>query len=160
MNQVVKHEKYGEISYEESAWTGRKALSINGVPLNKISKKEFQTQDGKTATVTGNFLWGANLVIDGETISLTPRIKWYEIALCLLPFILIMVWGNVPSLCRIIPVVGGALGGFISALFSCLGLIFIKKMKTVGLKLLVALAAIVVTFGICVAIAYVILGAM
>lgn len=157
MNQVVKHEKYGEISYEESVWTECKSLAINGVALNKISKKEFQTQDGKTATVTGNFLWGANLLIDGETINLTPRVKWYEIVLCILPFILIVIWGNNVTLCRIIPVVGGAFGGFFSALFSCLGLIFIKRMKTVGLKILVALAVIAVTFGVCVAIAQVVL---
>lgn len=160
MKQVIQHEKYGEITYEESSWTGRKSLSINGAPLEKVSKKEFRTQDGKTATIGGNFLIGATLLIEGESIRLTPKIKWYEIALCIIPFILILVWGNVAALVKIVPVVGGAIGGAISALMSVLSLFVMKSVKLTWQKVLIGVCFVAVTFGICCGIGLVILGAM
>ena len=36
MNEKIQNEKYGEILYDENFWTGRKSLSVNGVPLNRI----------------------------------------------------------------------------------------------------------------------------
>lgn len=149
MKQTIQHEKYGEILYDENFWTGKKTLSINDTPLTKISKKEFQTENGTIGAIKGNFLLGANLLIDNETISLTPKIKWYEIVLCILPFILIMVWGNTIALCKIVPVVGGAIGGGLSALLSCVGLCLMRMVKPIWAKLLIGFATIAVTFGIC-----------
>lgn len=160
MKVVIQHETYGEIVYEESFWVGKKTLTINGVEATKISKKEVQMPDGKTAQIQGNFLYGACLVIGAESIRLTPKIKWYEIALAILPFVLIMVWGNVVALCKIVPVVGGAIGGGISALFSILGLLLIKSVKPIWLKILIAVAVVGVTFGICCGIGYAILGVL
>lgn len=149
MKETIQHEKYGEILYDENFWTGRKELSINGVQLKRISRKEFQMDNGTKATVKGSFLFGAKLAVENDTIQLTPTIKWYEITLCILPFLLVMIWGNVPALCEIIPVVGGAIGGFISALLSFVGLFFMRSVKPIWAKLLIALATLAVTFGIC-----------
>lgn len=160
MKQVINHEKYGEIIYEEGFWLGKKWLTVNGVPLNKISKREFQMQDGSILKIQGNFLRGASLVIGTETINLTPKVKWYEVALCLIPFLLIMVWGNVVALCEIVPVVGGAIGGGISGALSFLGLVFIKNVKPIWLKILIAIAVTGVTFGICCGIGYAIVGSV
>ncbi len=159
MKQTIQHERYGEILYSENFWTGRKSLSFNGVPLTRISRKEFQTENDGTGTIKGSFLTGAYLSINGENIQLTPKIKWYEIVLCLLPFILIMVWGNSVALCKIVPVVGGAIGGGLSALLSFTGLFFMRSVKPVWAKILIALAAIGVTFGVCCGIGYAIVGA-
>ncbi len=160
MKQKIQNEKYGEILYNENFWTGKKSLSINGTPLTKISRKEFQTENGTVGTVKGNFLSGASLLIDGETIRLTPKITWYEIVLCLLPFILVMIWGSSVELCKIVPVVGGAIGGGLSALLSCVGLLFMRSVKPIWAKILIALAAIGVTFGVCCGIGYAIVGAL
>ncbi|MDE7439714.1 MAG: hypothetical protein K2N23_04325 [Clostridia bacterium] len=160
MKEVIQNEIYGEIVYEESFWTGKKTLTISGVAANKISKKEFRLPDGRTATVQGNFLQGACLLVESESIRLTPKIKWYEIALAIIPFLLIMVWGNVVALCEIVPVVGGAIGGGLSALFSVAGLVLIKRVKPIWLKALIALAVTGVTFGICCGIGYAILSSL
>ncbi|MDE6618599.1 MAG: hypothetical protein K2K13_06215 [Clostridiales bacterium] len=160
MKTVIQHETYGEIVYDEGAWTGKKSVSIGGAQLEKLSKKEFKMQDGTTVTVNGGFLQGANLNIKGENIALTPRVKWYEIALCILPFLFVMIWGNVTALCRIIPIVGGAIGGGISGLFSVLGLWGMKSVKPIWLKLLIAFGSLAITIAICYGIAIAILAAI
>lgn len=157
MKQTIQHEKYGEILYNENFWTGKKSLSMNGVPLTKISKKEFQTANGVTGTVTGSFLSGACLSIGGETIRLTPKITWYEIVLCLLPFILIMIWGNVVELCLIVPVVGGAIGGAISGMLSVVSLFVMRSVKPVWAKILIGIGFVGATFGICCGIGFAII---
>lgn len=160
MKQTIQHEKYGEILYEESALSGKKTISMGGVPLEKISKKEFKMQDGTTATVNGNVLTGATLNVNGETITLSSKVKWYEIVLCIFPLLLTLIWGNSTALCEIVPVVGGAIGGAIGGMFSVLGLYGIRLVKPIWLKILIALAALGVTFGICAGIGYAIISAL
>ncbi|MDE6200572.1 MAG: hypothetical protein K2M47_01650 [Clostridiales bacterium] len=160
MRTAVQHQTYGEIVYDESAWTGKKSVSIGGTPLQKISKKEFQMQDGSKVIANGGFLQGASLSINGETIALTPRVKWYEIVLCILPFLLTITWGNIPALCAIIPIVGGAIGGGIGGLFSVLGLWGMKSVKPIWLKIIIALASFAATFGICYGIGFAIVSAL
>lgn len=157
MKQTIQHEKYGEILYNENFWTGKKSLSMNGAPLTKISKKEFQTANGVTGTITGSFLLGACLSIEGETIRLTPKITWYEIVLCILPFILIMIWGNVVALCQIVPVVGGAIGGAISGMLSVVSLFVMRSVKPVWAKILIGIGFVGATFGICCGIGFAII---
>lgn len=159
MKQIVQDETYGEIIYEESFWLGKKSISIGGVSLERISKKEFRLQDGSTAYLSGGFLHGASLSLNDKTISLTPKVKWYEIALCILPILLTLTWGNIYELCAIVPVVGGALGGAIGGIFSVLGLYFIRSVKPIWLKIVIAIASLVITFGICSGIGYAILSA-
>mgnify|MGYP003319439936 FL=1 len=38
MRVVVNHETYGEIVYEESFWTGKKEISVGGIPLFEVRK--------------------------------------------------------------------------------------------------------------------------
>lgn len=160
MKKIIQHETYGEILYEESIWTGKKYLTIGGEALEKLSKNQFKMQDESIATIIGNTLKGASLNIKGETISLTPKIKWYEIALCILPLLLTLTWGNIPALCAIVPIVGGAIGGAIGGAFSVLGLFLLRSVKPIWLKILIALASLAITFGICCAIGYAIVGAL
>lgn len=159
MKQALQHEKYGEIVYEENFWTGKKSIAINGVSLTKVTKKEYQMSDGTTVTITGNFLQGASLIIDSEIIRLTPKWKWYEMILFVLPFALIMVWGNVVELCKIVPVVGGAIGGAISGLTSFIGLFLMRSVKPWWLKVLIGLLVTGITFGICCGIGFAIVTA-
>lgn len=154
MKKIIQHQTYGEIVYEESAWLGKKSVSIGGIPLEKISKKEFKMQDGSTVTVNGGFLQGSTLNIQGETIELTLKIKWYEIMLCIFPLLLTLTWGNSRALCSIIPIVGGAIGGGIGGLFSMICLLCIKCVKPIWLKIIIAIAFFAVTFGICCGIGY------
>ena len=160
MKTVIQHETYGEIVYDESAWTGKKSVSIGGAPLDKVSKKEFKMQDGTDVTVNGGFLQGASLDIKGEKIVLSPCVKWYEIVLYVLPFLFVVIWGNVPALCMIIPIVGGAIGGGISGLFSVLGLLGMKSVKPIWFKLLIGFASLAITIAVCYGIGVAILSAL
>lgn len=157
MKNTVKNDKLGEIVYEESFWTGKKNLTINGKPITKLSKDTFKTEDEQTITLKGNYLYGTKATIGGEIIELTPTVKWYEIVLSLLPFIVVLVWGNVVALCQIIPIVGGAIGGLVSGIITILNLLVIKGIKQIWLKIIVSLAMLVAAFLICYLIALVIL---
>ena len=149
MENTVQHEKLGTITYEESFWTGRKSLSLNGNKLNQVSKNVFQTPDGTTITLKGNFLLGTKATVGTETIVLSPALKWYEIVLSIVPFIFIVVWGNVVTLCKIIPIIGGALGGAFCGLFIVLNLFFIKKVKNIFIKILITIGCFGLCFLIC-----------
>lgn len=149
MKQIIKNEELGEITYEESFWTGKKSLNINGKPLEKTSKTTFRLENGENAYLKGGYLQGATLIIGSQSVKLTPPVKWYEIVLSLLPFIFIMVWGNVAALCAIVPVVGGAIGGAISGALGVLNLFIIKGVKPVWAKILISVASFAIVFLIC-----------
>lgn len=160
MKETITHNTIGKIEYFESFWTGKKTLTINDVPLQKISKKDFVLPDGAQLSVGGNYLTGSYLQTAMERIPLTPRVKWYEIVLSVLPFLLILVWGNIPALCQIVPVVGGAISGAISAVFSIVNLFIIKGIKPVWLKILISVGVLAVTYLICFLCGWAILSAL
>ena len=118
IKEIIKDEKYGEIIYNENAWTGKRICLLS------------------------------------------QGLKWYEYVLSVLPFILILIWGNSVALCEIVPVVGGFVGGLISAVFSFLNLIILKKLKNIWLKVLVSVVTLGLTFLVCFLIALAILGAV
>ncbi len=160
MKNVVQSENYGEIVYEENFWTSSRKICFNGEALEKVTRKEFRTQSGEQVYVKGSFLTGVKLNVGGGEITVTPTIKWYEAALALLPFILIMVWGNVVALCKIVPVVGGVIGGAISGLTSVASLFFMRSVKPVWLKIVIGLVFVAATFGICCGIGFAIVSAL
>ena len=160
MKNIIKNEKYGEIIFEENFWTGKKNIVIDGKPLTKVDKTTYKTEDDKTVSLSGNFLYGCKMTLEGETIELSPAVKWYEYVLSFLPFVLIMVWGNISALCQIVPVVGGAIGGFVSAIFCCVNLFIIKKFRQWWLKLIISIITLGLTFLVCYLIALAILAVM
>lgn len=162
MKKIINHEIYGEICYSESEWTGRKKLTVNGRELQKDSKKTFLLiKDGKTISIEqkGSFFSGVSLVIDNETIEITKPCKWYEFALAIIPFAFVIIWGNIPASVNIFPVVGGAIGGGITALIGIYGLSVSSKMKKWYFKVLVGVCAAALSILICYLIAIAILSA-
>lgn len=159
MKKVIQHPELGEITYEESFWTGSKKLFINGEELTKKSRNVFETSDGKTITLKGNILSGTKAEVDGNTVEIEPATKWYEYVLSFLSFAFVLIWGNVTALCEIFPIVGGALGGLISAIFSVLNLYLIKKTYKLWLKLVISLASFVIAVLLCYLLALAILSA-
>ena len=127
----------------------RKNSSLEERNLQKSPKKTFQTNDGQILTLKGSYLSGVTLESNDIQVKLTPTVKWYEIVLSILPFILIMVWGNSVTLCTIIPVVGGAIGGAISGVAAVLNLFVIKGVNKVWLKILISVGVLILTFLIC-----------
>ena len=149
MKKTIKVESIGEFTYDEGFWTGKKELSLDGKALEKTSKTTYKLADGKIVEVQGNFLMGANLKVDNQSYEIFPMLKWYEYILTCLPLILICVWGNLIYLCKIVPIVGGAIGGLISGLMSCLNLFVIKMAKPFWLKILIGIGVAGVTFLLC-----------
>ena len=144
MTEITNHEKYGRIVYTESFWLGKKTISVNGKLGQKIAKNAYLI-DGKAATIKGSYLYGSDLFIEGEKVEIVKRPKWYELLLALIPFIFIVIWGSVPSLVEIFPVVGGALGGLIGALGGIYSVMLTKKMNTLFTKVLIGIGFAIAT---------------
>lgn len=156
MRIFVDHPDYGQIVYDENAWTGKKRLFICGLEAEPISKREFWV-NGKRAVLGGSFLTGANLLIDDKFIVLSPKPKWYEIVLAWIPFVFLLIWGNSVTLCSIFPVVSGALGGAIGGVAAMSSLVLMKKSRSVLNKVLIGVASFVATILVAYAIAIMIL---
>ena len=159
MKTVIHHPTYGEIVYDESFWTGKKTLMINGATCFAISKKEFLVDDQKVL-LSGNLYSGIRLSIDQETIEISPRPAWYEVVLAILPLLFLLTWGNSPALCAIFPVVGGAIGGAIGAVFSLCSLLLMKKSKSTATKLLIGIGMFALTLLVAFVLALLILSMM
>ena len=144
MKNVVQHQTYGEIVYNESFWTGKKELTVNGVAAQPISKKEYSV-NGKKAILKGSFLMGSSLHIEGEAIQLSPKISWYEVIFAILPFLFLITWGNSVALCAIFPVVGGAIGGALGGISAVMSLLFMKMQKSPLAKILTGIIATAAT---------------
>ena len=144
MQEHIQHPIYGDIVYKESIWTGKKELWVNEQLAAPISKKAFVIS-GQSGVVEGSYLTGAKLLINNDAIVISPKPKWYEVALAGLPFIFLMLWGNNPSLCAIFPVVGGAIGGALGGMAAVFSLLFSKKTNSVIKKLLTGLGVFAAT---------------
>ena len=148
MKTTIHHSTYGFITYEESAWTGKKIITIGGVTLVKIKKNVFQytpvlgdpfatAPEGEestplpstvTVTVKGNYIGGVSLVIGEETIPLTIKASALDITLGVIPAALFLIF-----------ILGGALGGALSAVIG-MGLITLLKNRTKTIyKILISL---------------------
>jgi hypothetical protein len=149
MQITVNHPTYGRIEYEESFWTGKKQIYINGAPLEKQSKKTYFfafNGECKTCTLTGSYLGGAKLTVGSDTIQISRPPKAYETALSVFICVLLIVWGNSIALCSIIPVAGGAIGGAIAGLAAVTNTLLIKQKEAIWQKLLITLGLLVAAF--------------
>lgn len=149
MKVIVTNEKYGEFVYEESVWTGKKELFLNGEKLEKNSKNVFFMSNGDAVYLKGNYLSGVNVTINDETFPLMSALKWYDILLSLLPFILVLIWGNSRGLVNIVPIVGGAIGGLFGGLGTGINLLLSKSIKNIWLKIVITILVTGLTFLIC-----------
>ena len=158
MKTIVQHPIWGQITYNENIWTGKKSIALNRLVAQRVSKKEFLI-DNKRALIDGDYLRGATLYFDNETIELSPKPKWYEIALSLLPILFLLTWGNNPSLCAIFPVIGGALGGALGGFAIIISLMLMKKTQATITKVLIGIGILAATvlIGYVFALAYILL---
>lgn len=161
MKKTIMHQTYGEIVYEEGIWSGKKTITINGTALQKAKKNVYMLADEENVQVTlrGSVLTGASLNIRGEEICVFAKPAWYDWLLSFLPLALIMIWGNSISLCSIIPVVGGAIGGALGGVGLVVTMFLIRE-KGIVHKLLTALLATLITFAAGAALGYLIVFAL
>ena len=76
MNIIKEIENIGTVRYEESFWTGKKSLFLNGVPLTKLSKTEFEYAKDEVVmkfSLNGSVLSGVNVVVNGARYELLQK---------------------------------------------------------------------------------------
>ena len=152
MKIVIQHQRFGEIIYSENFWTGKKNISVGGYQLQKVNKTTYAVPGGPAEAVVyvkGNLFTGVSLSVMGEVVPVTPATQWYEYAMCVQMFLLVMIWSNVPALFNIIPIVGGAVGGAISGLFIVINIFLMKKTNSVLVKIAIWLGMNVLMFASC-----------
>ena len=157
MIKEFESKEFGKVIYEESFWSGKRRITINGVVLSKDTKTTYvgMINDALVKVrVVGNFLKGCSLFVNDEYFTVSLPAAWYEYVLGLLPFILVLVWGNSVELCSIVPVVGGAVGGGISGVASVGSLMLLKNTKNVLLKIAIGLGILIATFTVCAVLGY------
>ena len=162
MKKEISHPVYGQIVYEENIWTGKKTVCVNGTPLRQLMKNTYTLPWGATEVpviTKGGFMGGVVLQIESEEIRIFQKPTWYDWALCLLPFLLIVIWGNSVQLCSIVPVVGGALGGGLGG--AGLGLAMaLTREKPLLRKIVIALLVTAGTFAVGAALGFAVLMAL
>ena len=153
MNYTVNDERLGRIDYQENFWTGKREIVINGRPLKKGKNNTvFEYSDGetvRTVKVKGNVITGMSITMDGVTAEVIKKPKWYEFALSAIIVAFIMVWGNSPELFAILPLIGGAIGGGVSAMWACAYLVFTRKELPLWKNLLIWLGCLLGTILTC-----------
>ena len=152
MKLEIQNDVYGKIVYEEGFWSGKKTITINGTPLIKLNKKSYLykvNDESITVGLKGSFLTGVSMTVGDEQIQLVTKPEWYVIALSIAMFVFVMTWGNSVTLCKIFPIVSGAIGGLISAACAMANIIFAKKTSKAIFKILIGLAFFAVTLIVC-----------
>lgn len=148
--------------YTESAWTGKRTLTVDGKPAIKLGKKKFATEDengNRTEyDIVGSYLTGITVKSSTGEKTVLAKNAWYDwvfaaLSLIGIPFGVIFC---------------GAIGGGLSALFCLLGAFFIIGIARSGLpkgvkivvQLVIAVIANCLWFGLWYIIAVMILSAV
>ena len=139
----------GEIIYTESVFSGRKKIFVNGKELKKQSKNVYVTENGEQVLLNGNFYQGMTLTIGGNKYQVSEKLKWYDYLTFILPILFNIIWGNSVTLCKIVPIIGGAIGALICGLLGAFGLVTIKKCSTIWQRTLVVIGTFVLSVLIC-----------
>ena len=146
---AVKHERYGNITYDENFWTGRKVLTVDGKVLKRVSKNSFLHYLGPNDSIhfiiSGSIFTGVSLKVGNESIQIIEKTKWYEYALAIMMLVFNFIWGNSKELNEIFPIVGGGIGGFLTAFIALPSLIFMKKAKKPVYKVLIGIAGFAIS---------------
>ena len=137
MKQIFDVPELGEVVYEESFWTGRKKISVNGGVLEKVDKKTFMMPNGECLYVIGNSIKGVKIVYNEQPVATIKGATWYEIVLCVFGMVTLIMWGNSVSLCKLFPIVGGGFGGALAAVGNSLALYFMRKVTKPIYKILI-----------------------
>ena len=165
MKAVTQNEFIGEIVYEESFWTGKRTISVNGVKWerSKHDKKEYfhETAEGKEVlTLKGNYLTGISVWYKGRVVEVLSKPTWYEILIAIFPLIFVCIWGNAEPLVMIFPIIGGAIGGFVSALGGATAMLVMRSMKVTKQKILVGCAISLGSIIVCGMLGYILIIAL
>lgn len=152
MRRVFNDSELGEIIYEEGLFSGKKRICINKKEAHKVDKTTYSYHDGEKLVIIGlqgGLFSGVSMKYLNRKIQLVSRSKWYEYLFMIFPLIFVLIWGNSAKLTLLFPVIGGAIGGVISAFCGWISMYFIKKCDKWWLKIIVGLLCCFITISIC-----------
>ena len=150
MKEIIQHEKYGTIEFSEGNIIANRKITVNGQELEKKSNKLFYLDNDTPVTVTGSLFSGVKLEINGDKVQISNPGKWYEIAIYIIGFVILLVWSNSYALCSILPMIGGAIGGLLYAIPAVIGFAFSVKQKNPILKITITLCSVLLGLILCV----------
>lgn len=148
----IDNTPYGNIYYEEGFFSGKKKVFINNQELEKVNKLNFiyHAPEGDIPVrLKGNYLLGVKLFFNNDNstgIEVIPHITWYEILIAVFMLVFGLVWGNVPQLVVIIPLIGGIIGVCIAVITTIFAVFFMRKVNHPLYKVLIGLAGFVCMF--------------
>ena len=152
MKKIIETEKYGVIKFKESILTGKKRITIDGVQLKKGEEDFYYGNingDYSICKVESSVFKGVKIEVNREEFVITGMMKWYEYILVLLPFIVIITWGNCPRLCSFVPIIGGFIGGVLSFICSLITLVYIRRSNSLVFKIVFSLIMLSFSLFIC-----------
>ena len=155
MKAVIQHPVYGEIAYAQGALNGR-SLTIGGVPLRRVSSTDYEYSPPgappEPVRLYGNFLTGVSLSLRGEEIPVIPRLCWPQAVFSALIFAAVLLWNMIPALMRLLPTVGGALGGLVGGIAAVVNVNLIRR-RPLWLGALISLGMAALAILVCAALA-------
>ena len=120
----------GTILYEESVWTGKRKIFLNGKELKKVNKKTFVYEEGgekKEFIVDGNIFKGIGI----SSSDLSD------------PVIISKPMGVLDYIFFVLPIVPavffGAVGGFVGGVTAAASLAVVPKTKPLWLKIVLGI---------------------
>lgn len=153
--KIELESKYGHISYYERPFQGTRIIKIKDEELKRIDKYKYTYgKDKRKVEVFGNFLSGINLEINGQFIEILPAPKIREYLICAIPFFLLTLWGSIPFLTNIIPLLGSVWGAAINAGLFVIVLIIERMNYKLLNKIIVISIFTLISFLICFLIGY------
>lgn len=159
MIKELNVEGLGNLVYEENFWTGKRTVKLNGVTLEKRNKTTFAGEvegESVVANLYGNWFTGLDIECGEHKVNVIPKTLPMEYFFFIVIFMLDIIWGNSIELCKIVPVVGGAIGGAISGFGGVLTLIYSKQTNDKSNKLMIGISGIIATFLACALVGYII----
>ena len=152
MKDVCYIDGMGIVTYSENILTGKKRIFLDDIELDKVKKFNYSKLiNGKliNATTYGNILVGCKVYIGDHIILVTRPPRWYEWLLGFLPalFSFILIFFNMDRIASFnaMPIICSGLSLGISTLISYFGVIYIRSMKKMYLKLVLSLGILVLS---------------
>ncbi len=146
-------EGVGLINVKGNKFTGKFSLSVDGKPMSPVGKRRFELGQGSDKlilTIDGSVIKGYSITHGKTMYHLSTAVPWYVYVIPVITFVIVMVLGNVPFFGEHgFYFVGGLIGGAIWGALAATSMGLAALVNKWWLRLLICLAGLVLTVGIC-----------